>query len=149
MIEIAAITGLGEHRMPASMRNTIALEAAGRASRRSWFGLPAFVLAQRPGLVASMAALVLALVALPMAFRNGVSPLRQEGPMRIEVVARGGSVHLAWQDGERDTYTVYKSTDPRTLGSAEAHVVTGNAWTDTRPESSPVVFYRIEPGNGS
>jgi hypothetical protein len=64
---------------------------------------------------------------------------------KLEVVAdRTGTVHLAWSDGEKGSYTIYRMTDPRDLGRAEAHVVKGNAWVDDERDASKVVFYRVE-----
>jgi hypothetical protein len=62
----------------------------------------------------------------------------------IQVVAEDGQVRLAWSDGVKDSYTVYKSADPRDLTSGEVHFIRGNIWTDRNPGTSPVVFYRIE-----
>ena len=55
-----------------------------------------------------------------------------------------GVVKLAWSDGTRGAYRVYKSTDPRDLDRAEVHVVKGNVWTDSEAGTGPIVFYRIE-----
>lgn len=60
------------------------------------------------------------------------------------MVSEGGAVRLAWANGEKEFYTVYKSTDPREFARGEAHVVQGNVWTDKEADSSPVVFYKVE-----
>ena len=60
------------------------------------------------------------------------------------MVADGPAVRVAWHNGEKGTYTVYKSTDPRAISAGEAHVVRGHVWTDTDPGVSPVIFYRVE-----
>ena len=49
-----------------------------------------------------------------------------------------------WTDGKRESYTVYKGSDPRALDQAEAHLVRGHAWVDSHASSSPIVYYRIE-----
>ncbi len=59
-------------------------------------------------------------------------------------IVEPGVVRLAWSNGARDGYTVYKSHDPRRLSHAEAHQVDGTIWTDTDSESAPIVYYRIE-----
>ena len=91
-----------------------------------------------------IAAMVLALVSLPVALRHSSGPAQNAEITTIHLTTDGGVVRLAWSDGSRDTYTIYKSSDPRALGQAEAYVVKGNVWTDSRPESAPIVFYRIE-----
>jgi hypothetical protein len=58
--------------------------------------------------------------------------------------ARNGSVSLAWSDGNGKSYKVYKASDPRRLGQGSAEVVRGNQWVDRDPESSQIVFYRVE-----
>jgi hypothetical protein len=88
--------------------------------------------------------MVLALVSLPVALRHSSGPAQNAEISAIQITTDGGVVRLAWSDGSRDSYTVYKSSDPRALGQAEAHVVRGNVWTDSRPQSSQIVFYRIE-----
>jgi len=62
----------------------------------------------------------------------------------VVVVADHGVVRLAWSDGRKESYTVYKSQDPRSFARGEAHRVQGNVWTDPDPASSQVIFYRIE-----
>ncbi len=127
-----------------SVRRRIAGEAADRAARRSW-GFPIFAFSARTAWMASAAAVV-ALAALAAGFwmKPGPTPNRQDEISKLEVVADRGVVRLAWSDGVKASYTVYKAVDPRLARRGEAHVVRGNVWVDTHPESSPVVFYRIE-----
>ncbi len=89
------------------------------------------------------AAALVALLALPL-YVSRVRG-RDAGPeeiARISVVAAPGVVRLAWSDGVKPVYTVSKSSDPRTLG--RSYQVRGNVWVDSDPDSSQVVFYRIE-----
>ncbi len=88
--------------------------------------------------------MVLALVALPAVMRHGFGPTRNPAVSTIDITADDGVVRLAWSDGTRDAYRVYKSTDPQDLEGAEVHVVKGNVWTDSEAGSSPIVYYRIE-----
>jgi len=92
------------------------------------------------------AAAVVALAALTAGFwmKAAPTPSQQDEISKLEVVADRGVVRLAWSDGVKASYTVYKTVDPRLVGRGEAHVVRGNVWVYTHPESSPVVFYRIE-----
>ena len=132
--------------VPEWARRRISLEAAARASRTPWgLPMPMFSLSSHPGLLAGVAAVLLALVALPVAMRHGGSELG--GPAEvstIEITSYDGVVKLAWNDGSRDAYKVYKGSDPRDLGRGEVHLVKGNIWTDNKPGSSPIVYYKIE-----
>ena len=132
--------------VPESSRRRISLEAAARASRTPWgLPMPMFSFSSHPGLLAGVAAVLLALVALPVAMRHGGSGLGGRAEVStIEITSYDGVVKLAWNDGSRDAYKVYKGSDPRNLGRGEVHVVKGNIWTDSQPGSSPIVFYKIE-----
>ena len=145
VIRIASRVSASEHRIPEAIGKRIVIEAAARASRRPWgFPVPTFSLSGHRGLLAGAAAVVLALVALPVVMRHGTGPVRQNEVSALDITTDGGVVRLAWSDGSRDSYRVYKSADPQALGQSEVHVVRGNVWTDNRPESSPIVYYRIE-----
>ena len=110
---------------------------------RGWAVWPLPFLPIRPGLLASAVAVLLALVALPVVLRQ-LPRAPGERPMKIDVVVQEGAVLLAWSDGFKSSYTVYKSGDPRAVAGGEAHVVKGNVWADTEPGTSPIVYYRIE-----
>ena len=145
VINLARMVCVPGNHIPVMVRNRIALEAASRASRRPWsFPVPVFSLSAHPGLLASAAAIVLTLIALPVTLRHGSGPSRTADVAVIDITVDDGVVRLAWSDGSHDSYTVYKSTDPRTLEPSEVHVVRGNVWTDAEPESSAIVYYRIE-----
>ncbi|MFQ5877150.1 MAG: zf-HC2 domain-containing protein [Acidobacteriota bacterium] len=149
---VALSRGLGSPggTLPEPVRAGIAREAARRASRepvwRAWAAaLPSAPALLRPLPVAVAGALLLALAALPVAFRSGApGGGRAERPLTIETAIEGGRVTLAWSDGQKESYTVYKSADPRGFPPREAHVVRGNVWTDPDAGSSPIVYYRIE-----
>ncbi|HXI20524.1 MAG TPA: zf-HC2 domain-containing protein [Gemmatimonadales bacterium] len=133
------------HEQAESVRRRIALEAAAGVRGTSFRWLPLFMPAARPAGLVAAAAVVIALVAIPLALRERVAgPETSEQAMKIEVVAEPGAVKLAWSDGPRASYTVYKSDNPRDFGRKDAHVVRGNSWVDRAPDSSPVVFYKIE-----
>ena len=94
---------------------------------------------------------ILAAVAVPVALRNGaegppesVAAASAEAPERIDISLQGGAVRLAWSDGREGGYIVSKSSDPRGLAEVERHRVAGNAWVDRDPETSRIVYYRIE-----
>jgi hypothetical protein len=131
-------------------RNKIAISAAERSRSRPWASrLLQWNFTRHPGLMATAAALLVAVVAMPVMVREGRNQAAVGGGnenLTIEVRAAedGGAVRLAWTNGDRGSYTVYKSHDPRLLTHAEAHEVAGNIWTDTDPESARFVYYRIE-----
>jgi len=145
VIEIAKNASISEYRIPSMVRNRIALSAAERASRRPWgFPMPVFSLSARPGLLAAAAAVVLTLVALPVTLRHGSGQASQSEVPILDITTDGGVIKLAWTDGSRDSYKVYRSTNPRVLEQSEVQVVRGHVWTDTRPESASIVYYRID-----
>jgi anti-sigma factor RsiW len=147
MVGVARDSYEAEYRLPDSVRARIARGAAERVARRPWslpaFGLGSLSLPSRPGLLATLTAAAIALVVLPLALRIGSKPAH-ETAVQIQVVNEGGAVRLAWSDGTKSSYTVYKTSDPRGVARAEVHRVKGNVWTDEDPGSSPIVFYRIE-----
>jgi len=106
----------------------------------------------RPGFSAALAAaLLVAVIAVPITFRNGgdrqldLSDLAGHSPTKIEMTTlAGGAVHLAWSNGQRGSYTITKSSDPRGLEGVESHVVRGNDWVDRDPGPSRIVYYRID-----
>ena len=127
------------------VRTRVARNAASDALRAPWWRRLA-VLPQTPAWGAVAPALMVALVvSVPLALRRAPAPIAQgEGPTRIEMQANGGAVSLAWSDGDGKAYKVYKSSDPRRLGQGRPEIVKGNQWVDENPESSQVVFYRVE-----
>ena len=130
-----------------AVRTKIASEAADRVlhGSSSWFQpLPVADYWVRPALLAGAAAVVVALLAIPLLLRSRQESSPQERVRAIQVVAQDGVVRLAWSDGDKDFYTVYKGTSPRAFSRKEAHVVKGTVWTDSEPSSSPVVFYQVE-----
>jgi len=133
-----------DRQLAPATRERIIAQAAARAGGPAWrLHLPVLALIERPGLVAAAAVLVV-LAVLPAAFRMDLVRERHAEVTSMEVVAEGGMVRIAWRDGSRDSYTVYKSDDPRSFSKGEAHVVRGNVWTDPNPDSSRVIFYQIE-----
>ncbi len=148
MIVSARKTYTNRYELPAIDRNRIAIAAAESARRGGWIQRLPILLAppsRKIGLMAA-AALLVALVALPISYRDRAGTPAPAAPaITIEVrVVEPGIVRLAWSNGARDEYTVYKSHDPRRLSHAEAHEVDGTIWTDTDSESASIVYYRIE-----
>jgi hypothetical protein len=94
---------------------------------------------------ASLAAVLVAVAAGPVLLRRHV-PLepRSEEAVIIDMQMQRDGLRLAWRDGHEASYTVRKGTDPRDLARAETHLVKGNVWVDSQPQSSPLVVYTIE-----
>jgi anti-sigma factor RsiW len=133
---------------PASALPEVAVRRIARAAAeqavRPWSPpLSLFARPVRSGVLASVAAVLIALVAIPVGLKNS-GPTAVKEPLKIDVVVQGDAVLLAWSDGVKGTYTVRKSDDPRAFSRGEAHIVSGNVWADTQPDSSPIVFYRID-----
>ena len=144
LVSVARGSSGRELGLPDQVRRRIALEASARATRGFWT-FPIIQLPARAAWMASATAvLVLAVFAATFSSRSGSVQDSQQRISRLDVVADRGVVRLAWSDGEKVSYTVYKTADPRIAGRGESHVVKGHVWVDTDPESSPVVFYRIE-----
>lgn len=131
--------------LPDLVRIRVARNAAAEAQRAPWWSrlVPA---GHTPVWAAVAPALLVAvIVALPLAIRHQQEPAASsEVPVRIDMRAQDGAVSLAWTDGNGKAYKVYKSSDPRRLGQGRAEVVTGNQWVDRDPDSSQIVFYRVE-----
>jgi len=135
----------GMYSLHPATRNRIAAEAAERRRTSTW-GWPIVSVSLWPAwqrMIPAGAAVLVALLALPFYVTRYQerSAGRQEFA-RISVVAAPGVVRLAWSDGVKPVYTVSKSSDPRTPG--QSYQVRGHVWIDENPESSQVVFYRIE-----
>jgi anti-sigma factor RsiW len=134
-----------EYQLSPEVRNRIAVQAAEKVGSAPWF-FPIGLLypVTRPRFVLAIAAALAVVLSLPVVTRLASRPKPGEEVARVEVSADHGVVRLAWANGRRESYTVYKSHDPQGQSSRKAYVVRGNVWTDTEPDSSPVVFYRID-----
>lgn len=133
-----------EIELPLAARSAVVRGASERAARHPWWGrlLP---LPGHPALAAMVpAALVLLAVTVPFAVRGHQVEKAYGSPVRIDMMAEGGTVRLAWTDGRAKPYRVYKSTNPRQLGRGPAQEVKGSQWVDSEPDSAHVVFYRVE-----
>lgn len=151
------IDGAAE-RLPATVKRRIASEAAAAARGGFWQGwsnsLAWPLLGRAPGglTAATLAAALVALIAVPVAMRDSADLPPQQGevargvaaPERIDMSFQAGTVRLAWSDGREGGYIVSKSSDPRGLAGVEEHRVNGNTWVDSDPETSRIVYYRIE-----
>jgi hypothetical protein len=55
-----------------------------------------------------------------------------------------GAITLEWRDGNRRTYRVLKSDNPRDFSKAASFHVRGNRWTDQSSGGGQIAFYRVE-----
>jgi len=136
---------VSEYQLPSGVRASIAAESVERIHRGGWVSA-LFPFAPRRGVLAPAVALAaLAVLSLAVWTDGQRGKLHEAGISKFEVVAGpNGTVRLAWSNGERPSYTIYRTTDPRSFGRAEAHVVKGNIWVDTERDASKVVYYRVE-----
>ena len=123
----------------------ISRQAAEAAMRPAWWRRLVPMQAS-PVLAAAVPAMVVVLalgIGLALRGRRPVESPSQT-PARLDMQVEANGVRLAWTDGRGRAYKVYKTTDPRLLGTGKGTVVQGNQWLDKEPDSSPVVFYRVE-----
>lgn len=66
----------------------------------------------------------------------------QQAQIDFELVKKGSAVELHWKGDTRRSYRVYKGPNPASLKPVQQ--VKGVAWMDPSPNSSPILFYKIE-----
>jgi anti-sigma factor RsiW len=134
-----------EKSFPPAVVARISRQAAEDVTRPSWWRR--LVPMQVTPVLAAAAPAVVALVALGigLAVKTGhPTEPQSQMPARLDMQVEANGVRLAWTDGRGRAYKVYKTSDPRLLGRGKGTVVQGNQWLDQEPDSSPVVFYRVE-----
>lgn len=123
----------------------ISRQAAEAASRPTWWRrlVPMQVTPVMAAVVPAMVALLA--LGIGLAVRSGrMIESASQIPARLDMQVEAKGVRLAWTDGRGRAYKVYKTSDPRLLGRGKGTVVQGNQWIDQEPDSSPIVFYRVE-----
>jgi hypothetical protein len=136
---------VNEYQLPSGVRARIATEAAEKIRRGGWAGALFSFAPRRAFLAPAVALAALAVLSLAVWTEGHRTKPHEAGISRFEVMAGpDGTVRLAWSNGERPSYTIYRTTDPRGFGRAEAHVVKGNIWVDDERDASRVVYYRVE-----
>jgi predicted anti-sigma-YlaC factor YlaD len=123
----------------------ISRQAAEAVNRPSWWSrlVPMQVTPVLAAVVPAMVALLA--LGIGLAVRSGRTvESSPQTPARLDMQVEANGVRLAWTDGRGRAYKVYKTSDPRLLGRGKGTVVQGNQWLDQEPNSSPVVFYRVE-----
>lgn len=149
VVSMARSALMVEEGLPSFARARIARVAAEQVSRPRGWRLPLSLsagLQPRSAILVAAMGMIVALLALPLALKPGrMAEPGGEVAVKIDVAtAADGAVRLAWSDGVKASYTVYRSTDPRHPGSGEPHRVNGNVWIDRSAGSAQVVYYRIE-----
>lgn len=99
------------------------------------------------GWAAAVPAMVLVvMVAAPFLLtREAARPVAQ-APVKLDMQVEGDGVRVAWTNGHNRSYKVFKTSDPRLLGtgSGQMQVVRGHEWVDRNPDSAVIVYYRVE-----
>jgi hypothetical protein len=88
--------------------------------------------------------LLAAVVSVPFLLSHGTARPVAQAPVRLDMQVDGSGVKVAWSNGHNRTYKVYKTTDPRLLGSGSGQVVRGHEWVDRDPGNAVIVYYRVE-----
>ena len=68
-----------------------------------------------------------------------------EPGLDVSLAKSGHGVELAWTGNPKGEYVIYRCTSPKFDQCSIAGVVKGTQWEDDGKNSSPVVFYRVEP----
>lgn len=145
LLALSRATLMAESTLSPVVVARVSRQAAAMAAQPAWWRR---LIPMQPTLaLAAAAPAIVALLALGIgwAVRNG-RPLEPNPPtpVRLEMQVEAKGVSLAWADGRGRAYKVFKTSDPRLLGRGQGTVVQGNHWLDQAPDSSPVVFYRVE-----
>jgi len=145
LVSASRMTLVAEKSLSPFVVSRISRQAAEAAALPVWWRR--FVPMHTTPVLAAVVPAMVALLALGigLAVRSGrsIEPTSQT-PARLDMQVEGDGVRLAWTDGRGRAYKVYKTSDPRLLGRGQGTVVQGNQWLDREPDSSQVVFYRVE-----
>jgi len=133
-----------EATLPAGVVARIASQAAEQALRAPWWSrlLPPIPVHGWGAAVPAM--LLVAVVSVPFLLSHETARPVAQAPVRLDMQLEGDGVKVAWSNGHNRTYRVYKTTDPRLLGSGAGQVVRGHEWVDRNPGSATIVYYRVE-----
>ena len=135
-----------EASLPAGVVARIAGQASEQVLRAPWWSrlLPPIPVHGWGAAVPAM--LLAAVVSVPFLLSHETArPVAQaQAPVRLDMQLQGDGVKVAWSNGHNRTYKVYKTTDPRLLGSGRGQVVRGHEWVDRDPGSAAIVYYRVE-----
>jgi hypothetical protein len=95
-----------------------------------------------------LAVVLFSLTTVLVSVRQRPQAGRIEGEPQIRLVSlrpdTSGGVTLEWRDGDRRTYRVLKSDNPRDFSQAENFSVQGNRWTDPDKGAGGIAFYKVE-----
>jgi anti-sigma factor RsiW len=145
LVSVSRATLMAEKSLAPAVVARVSRQAAEAVTHPSWWRL-LIPLQASPALVAAVPAMVVVLaLGIGFAARSGrPAESTPQIPSRLDMQVEAKGVRLAWSDGRGKAYKVYKTSDPRLLGRGQGTVVRGNQWLDQDPDSSPVVFYRVE-----
>ena len=145
LVSATRATRMADGALPPTVIARIARQAAEAASHPAWWRrlVPVQVTPVMAAAVPAMVALLA--LGIGLAARGGRSvESGSQIPARLDMQVEAKGVRLAWTDGRGRAYKVYTTSDPRLLGRGTGTVVQGNQWVDQEPDSSPIVFYRVE-----
>ena len=133
-----------EATLPAGVVARVSSQAAERVLRAPWWLrlLPPIPVHGWGAAVPAM--LLIAVVSVPFLLHHGAARPVAQAPVRLDMTVEGGGVKVAWSNGHNRTYKVYRTTDPRLLGSGRGQVVRGHEWVDKVPSNAAIVYYRVE-----
>jgi len=133
-----------ESSLPAGVVARIARQASARVLRAPWWSrlLPPIPVHGWGAAVPAM--LLAAVVSVPFLLSHEAARPVAQAPVRLDMRIQGDGVKVAWSNGHNRTYKVYKTTDPRLLGSGAGQVVRGHEWVDSDPGAAAIVYYRVE-----
>ena len=133
-----------EAALPAGVIARVASQASEQVLRAPWWSrlLPPIPVHGWGAAVPAM--LLAAVVSVPFLLSHETARPVAQAPVRLDMQLDGNDVKVAWSNGHNRTYRVYKTTDPRLLGSGSGQVVRGHEWVDRDPGSATIVYYRVE-----
>lgn len=92
--------------------------------------------------VAIVAGFAIALILSQHGAHQKQAPASAQAAIDFELVKSGNIVQLRWKGDPRQEYRVYKGPNPSRMSPVQQ--VKGVAWIDNKPDSSPILFYKIE-----
>lgn len=133
-----------EASLPAGVVARIAAQASEQVLRAPWWSRLMPPIPAHGWGVAVPAMLLAAVVSVPFLLSHETARTVAQAPVRLDMQVEGDGVKVAWTNGHNRTYRVYKTTDPRLLGSGSGQVVRGHEWVDRDPGPAAIVYYRVE-----
>jgi len=135
-----------EETLPAGVVRRIADRSAEAVLRAPWWRRLVPPVPVHGWAAAVPAMVLMVMVAAPFLLtREAARPVAQ-APVKLDMQLEGDGVRVAWTNGHNRSYKVFKTSDPRLLGTpaGQMQVVRGHEWVDRNPDSATIVYYRVE-----